>query len=196
MNPYLSTPCIIRETCEGTVRIPIQDEMYQCREIQCNGEINKESVYSMVLQLRYLQSQDDTKEITIYINSPGGSVSDGLALIDTMAALRCPIRTVCMGTAASMAALIFASGNSRDIMPHARVMIHDPLIPGGVGGSALKLDAIAKDLMRTREITAQILADCTGHTLEEVYTKTAQDTYFTAEEALEWGLADRIIHEI
>lgn len=196
MNPYLSTPCIIRETCEGTVRIPIQDEMYQCREIQCNGEINKESVYSMILQLRYLQTQDPEKEITIYVNSPGGSVSDGLALIDTMAALRCPIRTVCIGTAASMAALIFASGNSRDIMPHARVMIHDPLIPGGVGGSALKLDAIAKDLMRTREITAQILADCTGHTLEEVYTKTAQDTYFTAEEALEWGVADRIIHEI
>lgn len=196
MNPYLTTPCIIRETCEGTVRIPIQDEMYQRREIQCNGEINKESVYSMILQLRYLQTQDPEKEITIYINSPGGSVADGLALIDTMAALHCPIRTVCMGTAASMAALIFASGNERDIMPHARVMIHDPLISGGVGGSALKLDAIAKDLMHTREVTAQILSDCTGHSIEEIYEKTATDTYFDAKEALEWGLADRIIHEI
>ena len=190
------TPCILRETSEGTVRIPIQDEMYQRREIQLTGDIDTESVNSAILQLRHLQSLDADKEITIYINSPGGSVSDGLALIDTMAALRCPIRTVCMGTAASMGALIFASGSSRDMLPHARVMIHDPLISGGVGGSALKLDAIAKDLMRTREVTAQILADCTGHTIEEIYEKTASDTYFSAQEALEWGLADRIIHEI
>lgn len=196
MNTYLTTPCIIRETSEGTTRIPILDEMFQRREIQCTGEINRESVYSMILQLRYLQAQDPEKEITIYINSPGGSVADGLALIDTMAALRCPIRTVCMGTAASMAALIFVSGNERDIMPHARVMIHDPLISGGVGGSALKLDAIAKDLMRTREITAQILSDYTGHSIEEVYEKTANDTYFSAKEAMEWGLADHIIHVI
>lgn len=196
MNPYLTTPCIIRETSEGVTRTSLQDEMFQCREIQCVGEISQESVYSMILQLRYLQSQDPEKEITIFVNSPGGSVADGLAMIDTMAALSCPIRTVCMGTAASMGALIFASGNERDILPHARVMIHDPLIAGGVGGSALKLDSIAKDLMRTREITAQILADYTGHSLEEVYEKTANDTYFTAKEALEWGLADRIIHEI
>lgn len=190
------TPCILRESAEGTVRIPIEDEMFQRREIQCVGEINRETVNAMILQLRYLQAQDDAGEITIFVNSPGGNVSDGLALLDTMAALRCPIRTVCMGMAASMGALIFASGNKRDIVPHARVMIHDPLISGGIGGSALKLDAIAKDLMRTREITAQILADCTGHTIEEIYERTAQDTYFTAKEALEFGLADRIIHEI
>lgn len=190
------TPCILRESAEGTVRIPIEDEMFQRREIQCVGEINRETVNAVILQLRYLQAQDDAGEITIFVNSPGGNVSDGLALLDTMAALRCPIRTVCMGMAASMGALIFASGNKRDIVPHARVMIHDPLISGGIGGSALKLDAIAKDLMRTREITAQILADCTGHTIEEIYERTAQDTYFTAQEALEFGLADRIIHEI
>lgn len=195
MSDYY-TPCILRESAEGTVRIPIEDEMFQRREIQCVGEINRETVNAMILQLRYLQAQDDAGEITIFVNSPGGNVSDGLALLDTMAALRCPIRTVCMGMAASMGALIFASGNKRDIVPHARVMIHDPLISGGIGGSALKLDAIAKDLMRTREITAQILADCTGHTIEEIYERTAQDTYFTAKEALEFGLADRIIHEI
>lgn len=170
--------------------------MFQRREIQCNGEINRETVNAMILQLRYLQALDDTKEITIYVNSPSGSVTDGLALIDTMAAIRCPIRTVCMGIAASMGSLIFTSGNSRDIMPHARVMIHDPLISGGVGGSALKLDAIAKDLMRARETTAKILSACTGRTIEEILDKTAQDTYFSAEEALEFGLADRIIHEV
>lgn len=190
------TPCVLQETAEGLKRIPIEDMMFQRREIQCDGEINRETVNAMILQLRYLQALDDTKEITIFVNSPGGSVTDGLALIDTMAAIRCPIRTVCMGIAASMGSLIFASGNSRDILPHARVMIHDPLISGGVGGSALKLDAIAKDLMRARETTAKILSACTGRTIEEILDKTAQDTYFSAEEALEFGLADRIIHEI
>lgn len=193
-NSYM--PCFVRETSEGVTRVPIVEEMYQRREIQLVGEINQESANAVILQLRHLQSLDADKEITMYIASPGGSVPDGLALIDTMAALRCPIRTVCMGTAASMAALIFTSGNERDMLPHARVMIHDPLLTGGVGGSALKVDALAKDLMRTREVTAQILADCTGHSIEEIYEKTETDTYFTAKEALEWGLADRIIHEI
>lgn len=189
-------PCVVRETSEGVTRIPIVEEMYQCREIQLVGDIDQESASNAILQLRHLQAQDAHEEIIIFINSPGGSVPYGLALIDVMAAISCPIRTVCMGTAASMAALIFASGNERDMMPHARVMIHDPLLAGGVGGSALKLDAIAKDLMHTREVTAKILAERTGHTVEEVLEKTAQDTYFDAQEALDWGLADKIIHEI
>lgn len=195
MNEYY-TPCIVRETSEGTTRIPLADDMLQRREIQLTGDIDGTSVNSVMLQLRYLQAQDPEGEITVYINSPGGSVPDGLALIDVMGALRCPIKTVCLGTAASMAALIFASGNERHITEHSRVMIHDPLLAGGVGGSALKVDALAKDLMKTRETTAKILAERTGHTLEEVFEKTVQDTYFDAQEALEWGLADRIIHEI
>lgn len=195
MSDYY-TPCVVRETSEGTTRIPLADEMYQRREIQLTGEVNAESASAVILQLRHLQAQDANKEITIYINSNGGNVADGLALIDVMGAMRCPIKTVCMGTAASMAALIFTSGNERLITEHSRVMIHDPLLSGGVGGSALKVDAIAKDLMHTREVVAKILADCTGHSLEEVYAKTAQDTYFDAEEALTWGLADKIIHKI
>lgn len=193
-NNYM--PCFVRETSEGVTRVPIVEEMYQRREIQLVGEINQESANAVILQLRHLQSLDADKEITMYIASPGGSVPDGLALIDTMAALRCPIRTVCMGTAASMAALIFTSGNERDMLPHSRIMIHDPRVSGGVGGDALHLYATAKDLMHTREVTAEILAGCTGHTLEEIYEKTETDTYFTAQEALEWGLADKIIHEI
>lgn len=195
MSDYY-TPCIVRETSEGTTRIPIADELLQRREIHLTGEITAESVNGTILQLRYLQTQDPDKEITIYINSPGGSVSDGLALIDVMGALRCPIRTVCMGMAASMAALIFASGHERQITEHSRIMIHDPRVSGGVGGDALHLYATAKDLMHTREVTAQILAGCTGHSIEEIYEKTETDTYFTAQEALEWGLADKIIHEI
>lgn len=189
-------PCVVRETSEGLTRIPIIEEMYQRREIQLVGEITPESASNTILQLRHLQAQDPKEEITIYINSPGGCVAHGLALIDVMAAISCPIRTVCMGTCASMGALIFASGNERDMLVHSRVMIHDPLLSGGVGGSALKVDALAKDLMHTREIMAKILAERTGHTIDEVYEKTAQDTYFDAKEALEWGLADKIIHEI
>jgi len=189
-------PCIIRETSEGTTRIPIADEMLLHREIHLTGEINAETVNGAILQLRYLQTQDADKEISIYINSPGGSVADGLALIDVMGAMRCPIRTVCMGTTASMAALIFVAGNERHITEHSRVMIHDPLISNGMGGSALKVDALAKNLMKTREIAAQILSDYTGHSIEEVYEKTAQDTYFDAQAALDWGLTDKIIHEI
>lgn len=195
MSDYY-TPCIVRETSEGTTRIPIQDELYQRREIQLTGDIDAESVNSVILQLRYLQAQDPEREIVVYINSPGGSVPDGLALVDVMGALSCPIKTVCLGTAASMAALVFASGNERHITEHSRVMVHDPLLAGGVGGPALKVDALAKDLMYTREVTAKILSERTGHTVEEVYAKTAQDTYFDAQEALDWGLADRIIHEI
>ena len=195
MSDYY-TPCIVRETSEGTTRIPLADDMLQRREIQLTGDIDSTSVSSAILQLRYLQAQDPEGEITVYINSPGGSVPDGLALVDVMGALSCPIKTVCLGTAASMAALIFASGNERHITEHSRVMIHDPLLSGGVGGSALKVDALAKDLMYTREVTAKILSERTGRTIEEVYEKTKNDTYFSAEEALKWGLADRIIHEI
>lgn len=128
----------------------------------------------------------------LYIDSPGGEVGSGLALYDVMQAIQCPIRTVC-ANAASMAAILFAAGSQREILPHARIMIHDPLIAGGLGGSALQIDSIAQDLMKTRAITAEILARHTGHTIAEVYAKTATDTYFDATAAVAWGLADRIV---
>lgn len=196
MNNTYYTPCVVRETAEGLTRIPIQDLLFQRRSVELVGEITSDSVHSLTLQLRYLQQEDPNAEITIYINSPGGEVTSGLALYDIMKSLSCPIRAVCMGTAASMAALLFAAAGQRDMLSHSRLMIHDPLIPGGVGGSALKLDSIARDLMRTREIMANILASHSGHSLEEVYTKTAADTYFSAEEAIAWGLADGIIDRI
>nr|WP_300834390.1 ATP-dependent Clp protease proteolytic subunit [uncultured Acetatifactor sp.] len=192
----IMTPSLIRETSEGFSRCAIQDEMFQRREIECVGEITEESVYSLILQLRYLASESPDAAVTMFINSPGGSVASGLALYDVMQAVRCPVRTVCTGIAASMAALLFVSGSSRDMLPHARVMIHDPLIPGGIGGPALKIDALAKDLMQARKTTAAIIAAHTGKSLDEVYAKTATDSYFNAAEAVAWGLADRIIHEL
>jgi len=192
----IAIPCIIKETSEGFSRHAIQDEMFLHREIECVGEITQESVYALILQLRYLQQTAPSKEITMYINSPGGEVSSGLALYDVMQAVKSPIRTVCTGIAASMAALLFIAGNQRDMLPHARIMIHDPLISGGVGGSALKIDAVARDLMQTRETTATIIAAHSGHTLEEVYVTTATDSYLDAQSAIAWGLADRIITEL
>ena len=123
-------------------------------------------------------------------------MNSGLALYDVMKAVTCPIRTVCMGTAASMGAVLFAAGDRRDILTHGRVMIHDPLIPQGVGGSALELETISKNLLETRRVICTVLSACTGRSLEEIYACTARDTWFTAKAAVDFGLADRIITAI
>lgn len=193
MNQEYTTPHILKETHKGLSRYSIEDEMLQHREIQCMGEINTNSVNSLINQIRYLYKQDKDAEITIYINSGGGEVTSGLALYDVMCAVKCPIRTVCLGTAASMAAVIFSTGDKREMLPHSRVMIHDPLIPSGVGGSALQIESISNSILRTRKTIAEILALNTGKNLEEIYEKTAVDTYFYGEEAVEFGLADKII---
>ncbi|MBP3674132.1 MAG: ATP-dependent Clp protease proteolytic subunit [Oscillospiraceae bacterium] len=188
-------PRIIKETSNGLFFHTIQDEMLSHREIELIGQIESESVNSIIRQIRYLAREEPGKEITIYINSPGGEVTSGLALYDVMKAVKCPIRTVCIGTAASMGAVLFAAGDQRDMLPHTRVMIHDPLI-SRTGGNALSLKAVSDDLMRTREITCRILAEHTGKQLEEIYEKTATDSWFYAEEAVRFGLADRVIDEI
>lgn len=192
MNPNNNTPYIIKETSNGLFVCQIQDDMLQRREIECVGEINADSVNAIIRQIRYLAAQDPEAEITIYINSPGGEVASGLALYDVMKAVPCPIRTVCVGTAASMGAVLFASGDRREMLPHAQVMIHDPLIQS-TGGSALTLKSTSDSLMEIRESTAKILAEQTGKTLEEIFEKTKQDTWFHAQEAVDFGLADSII---
>lgn len=190
------TPNILKESSSGFFSCSIRDEMLRQRELECVGEINAETVYSLCRQLRYLQHEDPEGDITLFINSPGGEVGSGLALYDVMKAVSCPIRTVCLGTAASMGAVLFAAGDRRDILTHGRVMIHDPLIPQGVGGSALELETISKNLLETRRVLCSVLADCTGRSLEEIYRCTARDTWFTAEAAVDFGLADRIITAI
>ena len=188
----LNEAMIIKETSQGYSRIPIQDEMLSHREVELVGEVDADSVNALIRQLRYLQRQDPEGEITLYINSPGGSVDSGMALYDVMKAISCPVRTVCVGLAASMAALLFVSGGKRDMLPHSRLLIHDPLIPH-TGGSALRLKAVSDDLMETRQIIAKVIADHSGRSLEEVLAKTATDSFFRAEEAVEFGLADNII---
>ena len=190
---YISNEArIIRESSHGYDLIPIQDEMLSHREVELVGEVDAASVNALVRQLRYLQRQDPEGQITLFINSPGGSMDSGMALYDVMQAVSCPIRTVCMGLAASMAALLFVSGAERDMLPHSRLMIHDPLILQ-TGGSALKLKAVSDDLMETRQIIARVIAEHSGKTIEEVLAKTASASFFRAEEAVSFGLADRII---
>lgn len=189
----MGIPNIIKETCEGTACIPLQDELFRRREIYCTGEIDSETANSMIVQLHFLALENSDEEITLYLNSPGGEVSSGLAVYDAMQAVSCPVKTVCIGIAASMAALLFTAGQTREILPHGRVLIHDPLIAGNLGGSALKINSVAKDLMQTRETVGKILARHTGRSLDEVLEKTATDCYFSASEAVAWGLADRVV---
>lgn len=186
-------PQIIRETAEGLNRLDVRDEMLSRRELELTSAVDAQSCATIIRGLLYLQRCDANAPVTLYINSPGGEVQSGLALYDVMQAVSCPVRTVCLGMAASMAALLFIAGDERQMLPHSRVMIHDPLIGGGLGGSALSVKARADDLMRIRDITAGVIARHTGMTLEQVFALTASDTYFEAGEAVETGLADRIV---
>ena len=193
MSTSVYSPQITQETALGLERFDMRDEMLACRELELCGPVDAESVADIIRGLRHLQKADPAAPITLFINSPGGEVQSGLALYDVMSAISCPVRTVCLGLAASMAALLFIAGDTRDMLPHSRVMIHDPLIGAGAGGSALSVKARADDLMRIRDITAGVIARHSGMSIERVFELTASDTYFEAEEAVEAGLADRVI---
>lgn len=187
-------PCVIRDTAMGAFRSSLEDEAFARREIELDGTIDRAKAMDTIRALRFLAEEDIEKPITLLINSEGGSVVDGLAIFDTMRALPCPVRTICAGEASSMAAVILAGGSkgNRFILPNAQVMIHDPILTG-CGGPALTVDAINQRLMRTRKLVAEILADCTGRSVEEILEKTAKDTFFTADEAVEFGLVDSVI---
>lgn len=191
---YLA-PNIIRESSQGFAAIALQDDMLSNREIMMIGEINAESVNAHIAQLLHLKREDEQAPITIYVNSPGGEVSSGLALYDVMQAIPCPIHMVCTGIAASMASVLFAAGDTRTMLAHSRLMLHDPLIMQA-GGSALEVSALAEDLMRTRQAIAEIFAKHTGKPIDEIFEITSKDTYFTAEKAIEFGLADEIAKAI
>ena len=190
------TPSIVRETSSGYFRYTITEDMLSKREVECVGEITPESAYNLTRQLRWLEREDSSAEITVFINSPGGDVNSGLALYDVLKSLSCPVRTVCLGIAASMAAILFAAGTQRDIMPHGQVMIHDPLISNGGGGSALQIQDVSHRLLKSRKELCTILAECTGKTLQQIYRATCKDTWFDAKGAVAFGLADQVIHKI
>ena len=192
---YKYEPAIIKESSEGMSRYSVLDAMFQRREIQCIGTVDADMVNSLITQIRYLAAEAPNEEITMFISSPGGSVPDGMALLDVMAAVPCPIRTVCVGTAASMASLLFVCGDTRDMLEHSHLMIHDPLVQN-LSGSALKIDVASKNLLKMREIIGKFYAKVSGKTLDEIYALTCEDTLLDAEAALQIGFADRIISKI
>ena len=194
MSYYI--PAIIRETSEGTARIPIADMMFQRREVWLTGEITSEVADAVISQILHLDAEDPDAEITMYIDSPGGSVTAGLSIYDVMQAVSADIHTVCVGTAASMAAVLFASGDRREILRHGEVMIHDPLVSGGISGSALTVQDKSNRLMDKRKLLCGILAQHTGKSVKQIYKVTAKDTYFGAEEAVAFGLADSIVEKM
>lgn len=194
MNYYI--PTIIRETSEGMARIPIADVMLQRREIWLTGEITSELADAVIAQILHLDAEEPGEEITLYIDSPGGSVTAGLAIYDVMQAVSSKIRTVCIGTAASMAAVLFAAGDRREILRHGEVMIHDPLVSGGISGSALAVQDKSDRLMAKRKVLCGILAQHAGKTIKQIYKVTAKDSWYGAEEAVAFGLADTVIDKL
>ena len=190
------SPRVIRETSQGVECVHLADLMFQNRAFWLSGNIDGNSADTINSQLLHLAAEAPDKDITIYINSPGGEVSSGLAIYDVMQAVPCKIRTVCVGTAASMAAVLFAAGDRREILKHGKILIHDPLVPRGVAGSALEIQEKSSQLMSTRKILCGILAKHTGKSLNQIYRVSRKDTWFEAEKAVDFGLADAIIDKL
>ena len=192
MEQRIISPRTMRETARGIALTSIYDEMLSRRELSVTGQVTSEMAFDICQQLLQLEHADAAAEITLYVASPGGSVSAGLAIVDTMRTISCPVRTVCLDTAASMGAIIFVSGDRREMFPHAELMIHDPLIQNA-GGSALSVQETSRRLMGLRRTLSQILADRSGLTVKRVQALTAKDTFLTAERAVELGFADAIV---
>ena len=191
------TPNILKETARGIDCIRIEDELLKSREIFLTDAVDAESMNSLFKQLLFLVRDDPTGEITLYINSPGGEVRSGLAVYDFRKMVRTPIRTVCVGTAASMGAILFLAGTKREMLPHAQLMIHDPA-PGGGSMEGMKPAQMAerlKSLQKVQTVLCDLIAETTGHTSEEVQALTCNDTYFDAKEAVAFGLATAIATE-
>lgn len=186
---------ILRETVRGIEAVRIEDELLKSREIFLVDDVNAESSNELLKQLMYLEKEDCTKEITLYINSPGGEVTSGLAVYDYISIMKAPVKTVCIGTAASMGAILFLAGKKREMLSHTRIMIHDPSY-GHRDISGRKPHEIQHELDKlneTRQNLAKIIAEKTGKSIEEIYEVTADDTYYNAAEAIEFGLATGII---
>ena len=186
-------PTVIEKNEMGERAYDIYSRLLKDRIIFVDGEINDATADLIVAQLLYLESENPEKDINMYINSPGGSVSAGFAIYDTMQFISCPVTTLCLGRAASMGAFLLAGGEKgkRFALPNAEVMIHQPL--GGTKGQATEIEIAAKQILRTRENLNRILSENTGRPIEEIARDTERDNWMTAQEALDYGLIDKII---
>ena len=189
-------PYVIEQTSKGERSYDIFSRLLKDRIIFLGEDVNATTSSLIVAQMLFLESEDPDKEISLYINSPGGSVTDGLAIVDTMNYIKCPVKTICLGLAASFGAVLLANGTKgkRYATPNAEILIHQPLIGGnGISGQTTDIKIHAEQMIKTRERLTKILSDTTGKPIEQVMKDTERDHYMTAEEALEYGLIDEIL---
>lgn len=186
-------PYVIEQTPRGERSYDIYSRLLNDRIIFLGEEINSVSANLVVAQLLHLESQDAEKDISLYINSPGGEVYSGLAILDTMNFIKPQVSTICVGMAASMAAVLLSAGakGKRFCLPHSKVMIHQP--SGGAQGQQTEIEIVAEEIKKTRRELNQILSEASGQPIEKVQADTERDNYLTAAEALDYGLIDRIV---
>ena len=188
-------PYVIEQTSRGERSYDIYSRLLKDRIIFLDGEVNDASASVIVAQLLFLEAEDPGKDINLYINSPGGSVTAGMAIYDTIQYIKCDVSTICVGMAASMGAFLLAGGTKgkRMILPNAEVMIHQP--SGGARGQASDIKIVAENILRTRDKLNRILAANTGKPLEVIEVDTERDNYMSAEEAVAYGLVDQVIEK-
>ena len=186
-------PMVVEKTSGGERAYDIYSRLLKDRIVFVSGEIGDEMANAIVAQLLFLQAEDSKKEISMYINSPGGSVTAGLAILDTMRMVKSPVATYCVGQAASMGAILLSAGvkGKRHALPNARIMIHQPW--GGAQGKASDIEITAKEILRLKEILNGILADASGKTVEDVTKDTDRDHFMSASEAKAWGIVDKVL---
>ena len=187
-------PNVVEQTHRGERGWDIFSRLLKERIIFLGTEVNDRIANSIIAQLLYLESEDAEKEIQLYINSPGGSVTAGLAIYDTMQYIRPPVATICLGQAASMGAVLLAAGQPgrRSTLPNSRILIHQPWT-GGIGGQATDIDIQAREILKTRSVLNKLLAMHTGQSIERIEKDTDRDYFMSGEEAKTYGLVDEVI---
>ena len=186
-------PMIVEKSGQGERAYDIYSRLLKDRIVFVGGEIEDDMANAVVAQLLFLQAQDPEKEVSMYVNSPGGSVTAGLAILDTMRMVKCPVATYCVGQAASMGAVLLAAGEKgrRFALSHARIMVHQPW--GGAQGKASDIEITAREILRLKELLNGILSEASGKTPEEVLKDTDRDHFMSAHEAKAWGIVDKVL---
>jgi ATP-dependent Clp protease protease subunit len=194
-NIMALVPYVVEQTNRGERQYDIFSRLLNDRIIVLSDEVNDATASLVVAQLLYLEGQDSEKDISLYINSPGGSVSAGLAIYDTMQYIKCDVSTICMGMAASMGAFLLSSGakGKRFALPNSEIMIHQPL--GGAQGQATDIKIAAEHILRTREKLNKILAENTGKPIEQIALDTERDNWLSAQEAMDYGIVDKVFYK-
>lgn len=190
-------PYVIEQTGHGERSYDIFSRLLSDRIIFLGEEVSDASAGIIVAQMLFLEAQDPEKDIQLYINSPGGSITAGFAIYDTMQYIKCDVSTMCMGIAASFGAFLLAGGKKgkRMALPNAEIMIHQPAVGGGIKGQATDIKIVSEHMQKSRQRLNRILAENTGKSPEQIAADTERDNFMSAKEAMEYGLIDRIIHQ-